>query len=53
MTTSPFKAPQSTPSARLAEAAQKAVQTGSRKEVADYLRLRRQAAMSGEHAAGV
>lgn len=47
------KAPQSTPTARLAEAAQRAVQTGSRKEVADYLRLRRQVALSRERAAGL
>ena len=33
---------------QLAQAAQKAAQTGGRKDIAEYLRLRRQAAMAGQ-----
>ncbi len=40
-----------TPGTQLAQAAERAARSGSRKEVADYLRLRRQVALSRERAA--
>ena len=46
-TSASAKPSQPSPAARLTEAAERAVRTGDRKDVAEYLRLRRQAATTG------
>ena len=46
--TASARPPRATPAAHLAQAAERAARSGSRRDVAEYLRLRRQASMAGQ-----